>query len=294
MMNYRMDGKKIFTILNYLFLIVLGLICIAPLLNTLAISLSSASAVAMGDVLFFPSNFSLDAYTFIATRSEFLTALNVSVMRVIVGSILQMLVTFISAYPLSRENRDFRMRTVYVWFFMFTILFSGGIVPLYMQVKTLGMLDSMMALVLPTSLAVFNIVLMINFFRILPRELDESFRIDGAGHWTLLWRLYFPLSLPAFATILLLAMVGHWNSWFDGMLFMNQTENYPIATYLRSIIVSFDFSNVRSEDAALLASISPRTTKSAQIILATLPILCVYPFLQRYFVTGLVLGSVKG
>ncbi|WP_214626785.1 carbohydrate ABC transporter permease [Paenibacillus agaridevorans] len=294
MMNYRMDGKKMFAVFNYLFLIVLGLICVAPLLNTLAISLSSASAVAMGDVLFFPSNFSLDAYAFIATRSEFLTALNVSVVRVIVGSILQMLVTFISAYPLSRENRDFSMRTVYVWFFMFTILFSGGIVPLYMQVKTLGMLDSMMALVLPTSLAVFNIVLMINFFRILPRELDESFRIDGAGHWTLLWRLYFPLSLPAFATILLLAMVGHWNSWFDGMLFMNQTENYPIATYLRSIIVSFDFSNVRSEDAALLASISPRTTKSAQIILATLPILCVYPFLQRYFVTGLVLGSVKG
>ncbi|WP_315970546.1 carbohydrate ABC transporter permease [Paenibacillus sp. PAMC21692] len=293
-MNYRMDGKKMFAIFNYLFLIVLGLICVAPLLNTLAISLSSASAVAMGDVLFFPSSFSLDAYTFIATRSEFLTALNVSVVRVIVGSILQMLVTFISAYPLSRENRDFSMRTVYVWFFMFTILFSGGIVPLYMQVKTQGMLDSMMALVLPTSLAVFNIVLMINFFRILPRELDESFRIDGAGHWTLLWRLYFPLSLPAFATILLLAMVGHWNSWFDGMLFMNQTENYPIATYLRSIIVSFDFSNVRSEDAALLASISPRTTKSAQIILATLPILCVYPFLQRYFVTGLVLGSVKG
>lgn len=248
----------------------------------------------MGKVRFFPSDFSLDAYKFIATRPEFLRSLGVAVIRVLVGSALQMLVTFISAYPLSRENRDFSMRTFYVWFFMFTILFSGGIVPLYMQVKSLHMLDSMMVLVLPTALAVFNIVLMINFFRGLPRELDESFRIDGAGHWTILWRLYFPLSLPAFATILLLAMVGHWNSWFDGMIFMNQTENYPLATYLRSIIVSFDFSNVRSEDAALLASISPRTTKSAQIILATLPILCVYPFLQRYFVSGLVLGSVKG
>ncbi|AIQ32360.1 MULTISPECIES: carbohydrate ABC transporter permease [Paenibacillus] len=293
-MKYRLNGSTVFAVFNKVFLILLGILCIAPIVNTLAISFSSASAVAMGKVRFFPSDFSLDAYKFIATRPEFLRSLGVAVIRVLVGSALQMLVTFISAYPLSRENRDFSMRTFYVWFFMFTILFSGGIVPLYMQVKSLHMLDTMMVLVLPTALAVFNIVLMINFFRGLPRELDESFRIDGAGHWTILWRLYFPLSLPAFATILLLAMVGHWNSWFDGMIFMNQTENYPLATYLRSIIVSFDFSNVRSEDAALLASISPRTTKSAQIILATLPILCVYPFLQRYFVSGLVLGSVKG
>ncbi|MFD2880798.1 carbohydrate ABC transporter permease [Paenibacillus rhizoplanae] len=207
-----------------------------------------------------------------------------AVIRVLVGSALQMLVTFISAYPLSRENRDFSMRTFYVWFFSCSPSCSAeASSPLYMQVKSLHMLDTMMVLVLPTALAVFNIVLMINFFRGLPRELDESFRIDGAGHWTILWRLYFPLSLPAFATILLLAMVGHWNSWFDGMIFMNQTENYPLATYLRSIIVSFDFSNVRSEDAALLASISPRTTKSAQIILATLPILCVYPFFTALF-----------
>ncbi len=293
-MQYRTRGYRVFTVINYFILILLGLACVAPTINTLAISLSSVSAVTTGKVYFWPVEFSLDAYKFIATRPEFFRALWVSVVRVLLGGVIQMLVTFISAYPLSRENKDFRMRTFYVWFFMFTILFGGGIVPLYMQIKSLGLLNKIWALVLPGSVAVFNIVLMMNYFRGLPKELDESFRIDGAGHWTTLWQLYLPLSLPVIATILLMTMVGHWNSWFDGMLFMNKTENYPLGTYLRSIIVSFDFSSVRADEISLLTSISPRTTKCAQIIVAMVPILCVYPFLQRYFVSGLVMGSVKG
>ena len=293
-MYYRTRGSRVFAVFNYTVLISLGVVCLAPIVNTLAISLSSASAVAMSKVLFVPVDFSLDAYRFIAAQPKLFQAIGVSVERVLLGSAIQMLITFITAYPLSRESKEFGMRTFYVWFLMVTILFGGGMVPLYMQVKTLGLLDKIWALVLPSGLAVFNIVLMINFFRSLPKELDESFRIDGASHLTTLCRLYLPLSLPAIATILLLTMVGHWNSWFDGMIFINHTENYPLATYLRSIIVSFDFTNVRAEDAALLASISPRTTKCAQIMIAMLPILCVYPFLQRYFVSGLVLGSVKG
>lgn len=293
-MKYASKGRKAFLLINNIVLILLTLVCFAPILNTLAMSLSDSADVAAGRVTFWPVNFSLDAYRFILTRSEFLNSLLVTLKRLALGTSLQMVLTVMCAYPLSKENRQFGLRTVYVWIFVFTMLFGGGMVPAYLNLKNAGMLGTIWALVLPGAVSVYNILLLLNAFRGLPRELEESFCVDGAGHFRTMLQLYVPLSKPTLATLLLFTMVAHWNSWFDGMLYMNRPESYPLATYLRSIIVSFDFTKVTSEDAYLLAKISTRTSKCAQIIVAMLPIMLVYPFLQKHFVKGIVLGSVKG
>lgn len=160
----------------------------------------------------------------------------------------------------------------------------------------MGLLDSIWALVIPGAVPIFNVLLMLNFFRGLPKELEEAAWMDGAGHLRTLWSVYLPVSMPSIATITLFALVGHWNAWFDGMIYMRSPEHYPLATYLQSILqqVSIQTENITFEQAALLNQISDRTTQASQIFLSIIPILAIYPFLQRYFVHGLVVGSVKG
>lgn len=293
-MHYASRSRRVFLVLNTLLLVLLALLCFAPILNTLAVSLSNSAEVAAGHVTFLPVKLTLDAYEFILTRADFFLSLIITLQRLALGTVLNMLITIFCAYPLSREKHQFGCRTVYVWIFVFTMLFGGGVVPVYLTVKQAGLLGSVWSLVLPGCVPVYNILLLLNTFRSLPKELEESFSMDGAGPLRTLWQLLVPLSLPCLATILLFTMVGHWNSWFDGMLYMNSPERYPLATYLRSIIISFDFTKVTSEDAYLLARVSTRTSKCAQIIVSMIPIMAVYPFLQKYFVKGIVLGSVKG
>jgi len=196
---------------------------------------------------------------------------------------------------LAKEVRQFRYRTAYAWAFVFSMLFSGGLIPMYMLIRSLGMIDTIWALVLPGAIPVFNVVLLLNFYRSLPKELEEAAFMDGAGHWRTLWTLYVPLSLPALATIGLFATVGHWNSWFDGIIYMNSPDNYPLQSYLRTVVVQRDLSSMTYTEALQESrQISDRTLKAAQIFLGALPILLLYPFLQRYFMQGIVLGSVKG
>ncbi len=278
---------------NSVFLSLLAILCILPLIHVLAVSFSDSVAVASGKVTFWPVDFSLKSYDFIVNRPEFGRAFLITLERVAIGTALNMLLTVMLAYPLSKETRAFRLRTAYVWVFVFTILFGGGLVPWYMTIKYTGLLDTVWALVLPGAVPVFNVILLLNFFRSLPKELEESCFLDGAGHIRTLWSVYLPLSLPGMATILLFTIVGHWNSWFDGLILMNKPEHYPLSSYLQTIIINFDFSQVKQEDIAKLQKISTRTTKAAQIIVGALPILLVYPFLQRFFVKGIVLGSVK-
>jgi putative aldouronate transport system permease protein len=285
--------QKIFGVFNTALLILLSLVCLAPIVNTIAISFSSPSSVAMGRVTFWPIGFNLTSYEFILTRPEFIQSLIVTLKRLVLGTVFQMLLILITAYPLSQERQHFSARTVYVWILVFTMLFGGGLIPFYLTVKNLRLLDTIWVFVI-TGVPVSNIILLLNFFRSIPREIPESGFLDGAGHLRILFSMYVPLSLSSLATLLLFTMVGHWNAWFDGMLYMNSPKNYPLATYLRTVIMSFDFTNVRSEDAYLLAEISNRTSKAAQIVVAMVPILLVYPFLQKYFVKGIVVGSVKG
>jgi len=289
-------GEKIFAVFNYIILSIAALSCILPMIHVLAISFSSRSAVAAGLVTLWPVEFTLESYKYVINKPEFLRSLIISVERVSLGLLINMFLTIITAYPLSKDDRQLRHRTFLVWFFVFTMLFSGGLIPWYMTIKTTGLLDTIWALVIPGALPVYNVILLINFFRGLPKELEEAALIDGANHWTILWKIYVPLSLPAMATLTLFTVVGHWNAWFDGLILMNRPENYPLQSYLQTIVVqqtNVAGSFLQSEDWRILQMVSDRTVKTAQIFLGALPILIVYPFLQKYFMKGIVLGSVK-
>jgi putative aldouronate transport system permease protein len=279
---------------NFIFLALLSFLCLMPIIHILAISFSSGAAAAAGKVTLWPVEFTTAAYNNVFGKPEYLRAFWVSVQRVVLGTSLSMFLVILTAYPLSKETHQFRLRTWYAWFFVYTILFNGGLIPTYLTVKSLGLIDTLWALILPTAVPVFNVILLLNFYRSLPKELEESSRIDGAGHFTTLWKIYVPLSLPALATTGLFTMVGHWNSWFDGMLYMNHTENYPLQTFLQTVIIQMDFRFIKAENAELMLKLSDRTSRAAQIFVAAFPILIVYPFLQKLFIKGIVMGSVKG
>ncbi|WP_168120944.1 carbohydrate ABC transporter permease [Paenibacillus sp. HB172176] len=289
-------SRKLFVSFNYTFLTLLSILCLLPLVHVLALSFSSSSAATTGMVSFWPVDMTFSSYNFVLSKPQFLTSMGVTLQRVVVGVTLNLILIIMVAYPLSKEVRAFRMRTVLAWFFVFTMLFSGGLIPLYMTVRNTGLLDSIWALIFPTwgtGSNIFNIVLMLNFFRGLPKELEESAMMDGAGHFTICWRIIVPLSLPVLATVTLFTIVFNWNSWFDGLIYMNRTEHYPLSTYLQTIVVQSQLTEVDANDLASLQEVSDRTAKAAQIFIGTLPILLVYPFLQRFFIKGIVLGSVK-
>lgn len=205
-----------------------------------------------------------------------------------------MLLTILVAYPLSKTARIFPARKVYVWVFLFTMLFQGGLIPWYLTIKYTGLTDNILALVLPGAVPIYNIILLLNFFRQLPKEMEEAAFIDGAGHWTTLWRIFVPTSTAALATITLFSVVGHWNSWFDGIILMNRAEKYPLQSYLQTIVISQNFQIMGADSYKILKELSNKTITTAQIFIGAVPILMVYPFLQRYFTKGIVLGSVKG
>ncbi|MBP3962533.1 carbohydrate ABC transporter permease [Paenibacillus lignilyticus] len=287
-------SRKVFVGFNYTLLAVLSLICLLPLINVFSVSLSSAAAIEAGKVTLWPIDFTTKAYEFVARKQEFLISMGISAKRVALGVSINMLLTMLTAYPLSKEAANLKFRTGYAWFFVFTMLFSGGLIPSYMVVRNLHMLDSLWALVLPGALPVFNVILMLNFFRGLPKELSESAYIDGAGHWQTLWRIIVPLSMPSIATVTLFAIVTHWNEWFYGLIYMNDPIHYPLASYLQTIVVRMDMSSISDPSMILLLSqLNDRSVRAAQIFLGMVPVLCVYPFLQRYFMSGMTLGSVK-
>jgi putative aldouronate transport system permease protein len=208
-----------------------------------------------------------------------------------------LVLTFLVAYPLSKTPSAFRLRSLYLWFFLITMLFGGGMIPLYMVVVKTMLIDTVWSLVLPVAVPIFNVILLLNFFRDLPRELEEAAFIDGAGHWRTLWQIYIPISLPAIATLTLFVVVFHWNSWFDGLIYMRSPERQPLQTYIAGLVRSRSIIGGRRlslQELLDMAVVSERTAQAAQIFLASLPIILVYPLLQRYFVKGIMLGSVKG
>ncbi len=284
----------IFKLVNYLVLGFLAALCVFPLLHVLALSLSTSTAAASGQVTLWPVGFTFSSYRFVTGTPAFGKSFLVSLQRVALAAPLNMLLTILVAYPLAREKKQFRARNFFAWFFLLTILFSGGLIPWYMVIRLTGLIDSIWALVLPAAVPVFNVILLLNFFRNVPRELEEAAYMDGAGHWTLLGRIYLPVSVPALATVTLFVIVGHWNSWFDGLILMNSPERYPLQSYLQTIIINPDPKMLTERDLDILKLVNDRTKNAAQIFIATLPILAVYPFLQRYFTTGITLGSVKG
>jgi putative aldouronate transport system permease protein len=288
------QGERFFYLVNAIFLISVSLLCVAPMVHMLAVSLSANDLVARGLVTFWPKNFTLGAYQYLLENSLFWKGMWNSTLRIILGVSINLIITLLAAYPLSKEKSRFKPRTLYAWFIFITMIFHGGLIPWYMVIRELGLLNNIWALVLPTAVPVFLILIMLNFFRGIPSELEEAALIDGSGQWRLLFQIYIPLAKPSIATIAIFAIVTHWNSWFDGLILMHDPNKYPLITYLQTSVIAINYETLSEEEIIKAALLGERTNKAAQIFLGSLPVLMCYPFLQKHFTKGLVLGSVKG
>ena len=292
-MTDKSISRRVFLVMNVLFFIIVSVVCLIPIIQVLSISLSSSSSVAAGKVILLPMEPTLKSYEYILKKVEFWRAMLVSGVRVMAGVSFGMLMTVLMAYPLSKPASVFRARTALMWMLLFTMLFSGGMIPSYMIVKYTGLTNNLLSLILPCSIQAFNIILLVNFFRAIPRELEESAFLDGAGHFRIMWRIYIPLSLPAIATLVVFTMVFHWKAWFEGMIYLSDARQYPLQTYLQAVLVNPNVKLITKSTAELLRTVSDRTLKAAQVFIAAIPICLIYPFLQRYFVAGIMLGGVK-
>lgn len=282
-------SRKIFVICNTIFLVTMPLLCILPLINLFALSLSGKAAANSGAVTFWPVDFTLMAYEKTFRNSNFIRSILIAVGRTAIGTLFSMFVITTAGYALSK---DFRGRTPLMWFFVFTMLFGGGLIPSYLVNTSLGLKNNFLVYIIPGAFSCYNLILIMNFFKSIPKALEEAALIDGANFFTVLWRIFLPLSKAGLATVALFIMVGNWNEWFTGILYMSDTKNYPLASFLQVIVVQGNQQDL-ALDPASAAAMSERTIKAAQVFIGALPILLVYPFLQKYFVTGLVMGAVK-
>ncbi len=289
----KSKGKITFDVINYGFLGSVGLMFIALFVHIIALSFSDNAAIMANQVGLIPVGFNLESYRIILNDTRFWSSFMISVQRVALGVTVNMTMIVFCAYPLSKTIKKFRLRNFYIGFFFITAIFSGGIIAQFVLLNDLNLLNTILSLVLPTAVPFFNVILMMNFIKQIPPEIFESAEMDGASEWQKLFLIVLPLSKPVIATLVLFTIVGHWNSWFDGLLFSTSINYYPLQSYLQTIIIKMDFNSAGITDPELINSLSSISVQCAQIIVAMIPVLIVYPFIQRYFMTGLVLGSVK-
>ena len=276
--------------------IVISFISLVPIVNTIMMSFSDKTSAAVGKVYFWPVNFTVTPYVRMLEDTRFFSAFRVSVIRVLLGTVFNVLLSVHMAFPLSKSKRQFPLRNVYAWFIVFTMLFNGGIVPNFLLVKGLGLMDTIWALVLPGAVNVFNTIILMNFYKGIPSSLEESAMVDGAKPFTILWRIYAPLAKASIATITLFSAVNHWNAFFDGLIYMNSPMKVPLQTYIQSLTVvlnSAELQNMTPEQIIRRLEVSNLTFNAAKVMVSMIPIIVVYPFLQKYFVAGIVMGAVK-
>lgn len=280
----------------YFIVFVLGLACLLPMLNILAISFSGSAAVAANKVGFWPVDFTLAAYRKILEDGQFWRSFGISVLRVVLGLILNLVLIILMAYPLSKSNNEFKGRNIYMNLLIFAMLFSGGMIPSYLLVKDIGLLNSVWALILPGAVPIFSVIMVMNFFIGVPKSLEEAAVIDGATPLQVLTKVYIPCSKPVIATIALFSIVGNWNDFFGGLIYMTKIENYPLQTYIQSLSVKLeDMLNSGGSINSLVnvMEVSAQNLNAAKIVVSVIPLLLIYPLLQKYLITGIVVGSVK-
>ncbi|RII33611.1 carbohydrate ABC transporter permease [Clostridium chromiireducens] len=292
MLKSKSFGSKLADVVIWSIILLLTAACLFPLINMVAISFSNKSAAAGNLVGLLPVDFNLASYKTLLQEGQFWRSFGISVLRVVLGTALNLILVILMAYPLSKSKREFRLRNVYMNLMIFAMLFSGGMIPIFITVKNLHLLDSIWSLILPGAVPIFNVILLMNFFKSVPKSLEEAAELEGCSKWQILFKIYVPISLPALATISLFSIVGHWNDFFSGLLYINKAVNYPLQTYIQQLTV--DITKVTNPaQLQSLADISNKTLNSAKIVVSTIPLLIIYPFLQKYFVTGMVMGSVK-
>ena len=289
-------GRKVFLAVDVIVILLLCLICMVPLLNLLAYSFSASQPIIENKVFLWPKEFTLKAYQYVLESKEFWSSVSVSVKRVLLGVPLNTLLTILVAYPLSKDERQFKARKYYVAYMLTVMLFNGGLMPTYYIVSKTKLIDTVWALIIPGAVPIFNCIVLMNFFRGIPSELEDSAKLDGASQWQILWRIFIPISKPSLATIILFSLINHWNSWFDGLIYSNHTTNYPLQSYLQTLVTSTTEILAQGDVKAIakLVDINDTNMKAAQIFISVIPLMLIYPFLQKYFTTGLTMGSVKG
>ena len=290
----KTQGERAFDVLNVFLIFIATLAFLIPFWIVLATSfLSPEEAARRGVFTLFPQNFYLHSYeVLLSSGSIIYTAYANTLIRIVVGTFLNLCFTIPLAYGLSKKSLP--GRTAITGFVFFTMLFSGGLIPGYLLVKGIGIYNTLWALILPGLVSTWNMLLMRNFFTQIPDSLEESAMIDGASVTSVILKIILPLSLPSIATIALFYAVGHWNSWFDAAMFLSNAKLYPVQIILRNVVVQLSSQNL---NALIMSDSNPppaQTMKCAVIIVTTVPILFIYPFVQRYFIKGMLVGSVKG
>lgn len=286
---------RVVDILIALVLVILFLTCILPFVHELAISFSGRTAVQAGEVGFWPVNFSLDNYRAVVSKDRFGESLMISILRVLVAIPSTLLIVVITAYPFALEKISMPGRKMFMAIMIFANLFQVGLIPRFLSFSKLGLVDHFAVLILPLLLNTFNVILVINHFKSVPYDLVESAMLDGANHWDIITRIMVPLSKPVLATISLFTLVQHWNSWFDGVIYLRDVHMWPLGSYLYSLIttgaLSSEYAGYRF--SGTLVNVSPAGAEAAMILFSALPVLIIYPLLQRYIISGMTLGAVK-
>lgn len=289
----RSKGEVTFSVFNYIFFILLSIIMVYPFWHVIMMSLSSVEATAKGGIFLWPKGFNLDTYVKVFNDPSIWSGYFTTIVVTLSGAFFGTLFTATTAYPLSKKNLPFAKTMLIL--VLFTMLFSGGMIPGYLLMKNLKLIDNRLALILPGLISAYNVIIMKSFFMSLPESLEESAKIDGATEVTIFWKIVLPLSKATVATIALFTAVGYWNDYFSTVLYVNTKEKWALQAVLRYMLTN---TNQAMQSAgvtvAAATNVTAATIKSASVVIATVPILCVYPFVQKYFVKGVMIGGVKG
>lgn len=283
-------SNMIFTVVNNSLLVIIALACLLPFVNVIASSFATTQEVVAKKFILFPTTFSLDAYRYILSTPTIFRGLGVSIGVTLVGTLVSMVLTAFMAYALSRQYLIGRGAINFI--IVFSMLFSGGMIPTFLVVKSMGLIDSYWSLIIPVAINAFNLIIMRNFFQALPESLEESAKMDGANDFVVFFRIMLPLALPSIATISLFYGVTYWNTYMNAILYINDSTKWPIQILLRQIVIVS--SGMQAEGSSVDVIPPAQTIKMAVIVIATVPMLIAYPFVQKHFTKGALLGAVKG
>ncbi|MFE5317706.1 carbohydrate ABC transporter permease [Paenibacillus sp. NPDC056579] len=288
----RSWGNRLFHTINYSLLTLISVITIIPFIYIVMVSFATPEEVVKGGLLLFPSQFTLGAYKYIFSTDTMLRSILISIYVTALGTFINLIMTSFTAYPLARTN--LRGRRTLMLMILITMLFSGGLIPTYFVVKAFGLINTYWSLMIPTAISAFNLIVLKNFFQQIPDGLEDSAKIDGCNDLGILFRIILPLSMPAMATFGLFYAVSHWNTFFNAVMYINDAEKFPVQVVLRQIVLLSQDQIGDTTTQQDPTDYLPQTIRMASIVVATIPIVMVYPFLQKHFAKGVLLGSVKG
>ncbi|MGL5356929.1 MAG: carbohydrate ABC transporter permease [Cetobacterium sp.] len=289
----KTKGEKIFDLFNIIVMVVFSFVIIYPIWYIVVLSLNDSQDAIKGGIYWFPRSFSFDNYIAVFQNKQIFKAFGITILKTSVGIITHILFTSMVAYGISKQ--DLKLRKVYIALGTITLFFSGGLIPYYILIKDIGLINNFLVYIIPSMFSFYNLILFQSFFRDIPASIEESACIDGANYFQIFTRIILPISLPIIATISLFVGVGQWNDFFTGLLYINDPELQPIQTLLYKIIAK-EGSSVITEGmrtAGVTLSTTSKSLQLATMVITTLPVVCLYPFLQKFFVKGMVLGSVK-